>query len=142
MERANKKLPNVVYIFLLLKMKVKLSNLLVYFKMPRSKAVSVVPVKNSTVPTLKNSNAVEEWPPQHKQPSLFRTLQEGFAFGTGSSLARNFVDRVFPINQTSHEPCVQEKVALDKCILAQEGEVFCGESQKALIKCLNSQLMK
>jgi len=99
--------------------------------MPRSKAVSVVPVKNSTV--------VQDSP---QQPSLFRTVQEGFAFGTGSSLARNFVDRVFPTNHSSYELCVQEKVALDKCILAQEGEVFCGESQKALIKCLNSQLMK
>jgi hypothetical protein len=110
--------------------------------MPRSKAATVVPVKNSTVATVKNSNAVEEWPPQHKQPSLLRTLQEGFAFGTGSSLARNFVDRVFPTNQTSYDPCVQEKVSLDKCILAQEGEVFCGDSQTALVKCLNSQLTK
>ena len=107
--------------------------------MPRSKAATVVPVKNSTVATVNNSNAVQEWPPQ-KQPSLLRTLQEGFAFGTGSSLARNFVNRVFPTNQTSYDPCVQEKVALDKCILAQEGEVFCGDSQTALIKCLNSQL--
>lgn len=101
--------------------------------MPRSKAATVVPVKNST--------AVQEWPPQDKKPSLLRTLQEGFAFGTGSSLARNFVDRVFPTNHTSYITCIEERVSLNKCILAHDSEVLCVDRQIALSDCMKNTKM-
>lgn len=98
--------------------------------MPRSKDVTVVPVKNST--------AVQVVEPR---PSFMQTIKEGFAFGTGSSLARNFVDRVFPTNHTSYITCIEERVSLNKCILAHDSEVFCVDRQIALSDCMKNTKM-
>ena len=75
------------------------------------------------------------------QPSLMQTLKEGFAFGTGSSLARNVIDRVMPPSRdlphsrVCHEPCVLELKEYENCILTQDSEAFCGDKRKLLKDC-------
>ena len=112
-------------------MKERVSNLLAYYKMPRStsptKKVATVPVP-ATVPAF-------------TQPSLMQTLKEGFAFGAGSSIARNMIDRVIPSgrelppSRICHEPCVLELKEYENCILTQDSEAFCGDKRVAYRDC-------
>ena len=74
-------------------------------------------------------------------PSLMQTLKEGFAFGAGSSIARNMIDRVMPPSRdlppsrVCHEPCVFELKEYENCILTQDSEAFCGDKRKLLKDC-------
>lgn len=96
--------------------------------MPRSKS----PVKNTT--------AVQSVQPIQTAPSFMQTIKEGFAFGAGSSIARNIIDRVMPTqlppSRICHEPCVIEMRAYENCILTHDREVFCGDKQKAYADCI------
>ena len=79
--------------------------------------------------------------PAFTQPSLMQTLKEGFAFGAGSSIARNVIDRVMPAAQTlppsraCHEPCLLELKEYENCILTQDNEAFCGYKRASYNDC-------
>jgi hypothetical protein len=83
-----------------------------------------------------------------EQPSLGRTLMEGFAFGTGSSIARESVSRIFNSNSTTITTPDIELQKNDKqhnCekMLSQMNECFqadnmCGDLlEKYLLQCSN-----
>lgn len=83
-----------------------------------------------------------------EQPSLGRTLMEGFAFGTGSSIARESVSRIFNSNSTTITTPDIELQKNDKqhnCekMLFQMNECFqtdnmCGDLlEKYLLQCSN-----
>ena len=72
-------------------------------------------------------------------PSLFQTMQEGLAFGVGSSVARNMIDRVLQPAQPPRITCTDERSAFDKCILTHEDVEFCLEPHDALKKCIGSR---
>ena len=80
-------------------------------------------------------------PPFTQPPSLMQTLKEGFAFGAGSSIARNVIDRMMPAAQTlppsrvCHEPCLLELKEYERCILTQDNEVFCGDKRSSYMEC-------
>lgn len=77
-------------------------------------------------------------------PSFTQIIKEGFAFGAGSSIARNVIDRIMSPSQTlppsrvCHEPCIIEKRAYDNCVLAHDSEVFCGDAQRSLENCMDN----
>jgi hypothetical protein len=137
---AKRKLTAVVRIFTLpTKMKVYLSNLLAYYKMPRSKTALVVPAKTTT--------AVQVVPAQ-APPSFMQTIKEGFAFGAGSSIARNVIDRVMSTGQTlppsrvCHEPCLLERNVFENCIISEDNEAYCGNEQLKLRNCIKNNQVK
>lgn len=74
-------------------------------------------------------------------PSLMQTLKEGFAFGAGSSIARNMIDRMMPTAQTlppsrvCHEPCLLQLKEYENCILSQDNEAFCGDKRASYNDC-------
>ena len=82
-----------------------------------------------------------------EQPSLGRTLMEGFAFGTGSSIARESVSRIFNSNSTTTTPDIelQKNDKQHNCekMLFQMNECFqtdnmCGDLlEKYLLQCSN-----
>lgn len=119
--------------------------------MPRSKTALIVPAKNTT--------AVQVLP-QQAVPSFMQTIKEGFAFGTGSSIARNVIDRVMSPGQTlptgqtlhtgqtlppsrvCHEPCILELREYENCILTQDSEAFCGDKRLAFRECIKSNVVE
>ena len=80
-------------------------------------------------------------PPFTQPPSLMQTLKEGFAFGAGSSIARNMIDRMMPAAQTlppsrvCHEPCLLQLKEYESCILTQDNEAFCGDKRSSYMEC-------
>jgi hypothetical protein len=70
-----------------------------------------------------------------------QTLKEGFAFGAGSSIARNVIDRMMPAAQTlppsrvCHEPCLLHLEEYESCLLSQDSEAFCGDKRLAYKDC-------
>lgn len=84
-----------------------------------------------------------------EQPSLGRTLMEGFAFGTGSSIARESVSRIFNSNSTTTTTTtdieLQKNDKQHNCekMLSQMNECFqtdnmCGDLlEKYLLQCSN-----
>lgn len=80
-------------------------------------------------------------PPFTQPPSLMQTLKEGFAFGAGSSIARNVIDRMMPAAQilppsrVCHEPCLLELKEYENCILTQDNEAFCGYKRASYNDC-------
>lgn len=80
-----------------------------------------------------------------EQPSLGRTLMEGFAFGTGSSIARESVSRIFNSNSTTTTPNIDLQKKENNCekMLFQMNECFqtdnmCGDLlEKYLLECGN-----
>lgn len=81
-------------------------------------------------------------PPFTQPPSLMQTLKEGFAFGAGSSIARNVIDRMMPAAQTlppsrvCHEPCLLQLKEYESCILTQDNEAFCGDKRASYRDCM------
>ena len=80
--------------------------------------------------------------PASQPPSLIQTLKEGFAFGAGSSIARNVIDRMMPAAQTlppsrvCHEPCLLQLKEYESCILTQDNEAFCGDKRASYRDCV------
>ena len=73
-------------------------------------------------------------------PSLFQTMQEGLAFGVGSSVARNMIDRALqPSAPVLRNTCGDQYAVFDKCILTHEDVNFCMEPHEALKKCISSR---
>ena len=102
--------------------------MLLYYKMPRSKHALALQAPAKT--------------PDIQPPSFMQTLKEGFAFGTGSSIARNMIDRVMPPSRVCHEPCVTEMNEFENCLLAQDSEAFCGDKRILLRDCVKRNEMK
>ena len=103
--------------------------------MPRSTSPSKRSVASS-VPTV-----LPKVVPAPQPPSLIQTLKEGFAFGAGSSIARNMIDRMMPTAQTlppsrvCHEPCLLQLKEYENCILSQDNEAFCGDKRASYNDC-------
>ena len=118
-------------------MKEWFSNLLAYYKMPRSTSPTKRGAPSFVLAPLPKVAPV----PAFTQPSLMQTLKEGFAFGAGSSIARNVIDRVMPVSQTlppsrvCHEPCLLELKEYENCILTQDSEAFCGDKRASYRDC-------
>ena len=80
-----------------------------------------------------------------EQPSLGRTLMEGFAFGTGSSIARESVSRIFNSSSTTITTPDKKNDKQHNCekMLSQMNECFqtdniCGDLlEKYLLQCSN-----
>lgn len=98
--------------------------------MPRLSKTAVVTHKLAPPPAVIRSQA----------PSLFQTMQEGLAFGVGSSVARNMVDRAFqPSAPAPRNTCADQYSVFDKCILTHEDIGFCMEPHESLKKCIGSR---
>ena len=101
--------------------------------MPRSKTAVIVPPKTTALQVVE------------PRPSFVQTIKEGFAFGAGSSIARNAIDRIMgqslPPSRVSHEPCIIEQRAFENCILTHDSEIFCGDRQIALSDCMKNTKM-
>ena len=80
-----------------------------------------------------------------EQPSLGKTLMEGFAFGTGSSIARESVSRIFNSSSTTITTPDKKNDKQHNCekMLSQMNECFqtdnmCGDLlEKYLLQCSN-----
>ena len=96
--------------------------------MPRSSKTSMVP-HTSTPPAVIRPQA----------PSLLQTMQEGLAFGVGSSVARNMVDRVLQPSLPLRNTCLNEHAAFDKCILTHNEVGLCLEENDTLKRCISSR---
>jgi hypothetical protein len=96
--------------------------------MPRSSKSSMVPHKSTPPAVIK---------PQG--PSFFQTIQEGLAFGVGSSVARNIVDRVLQPSLPLRSTCLDEHAAFDKCILTHNEVGLCLEENDRLKRCISSR---
>lgn len=105
----------------------------------RSAAAPVPAVLPKVMPLLPKVVPV---PPFTQPPSLMQTLKEGFAFGAGSSIARNVIDRMMPAAQTlppsrvCHEPCLLQLKEYENCILSQDNEAFCGDKRASYRDCM------
>lgn len=67
-------------------------------------------------------------------------MQEGLAFGVGSSVARNMIDRVMqPSAPAPKTTCVDQYAIFDKCILTHDDVSFCMEEHDKLKKCISSR---
>ena len=98
--------------------------------MPRSTSAIGFPAKK-TVPVLPEIKTTGG------QTSFIQTFQEGIAFGAGSSIARNMIDKVFlPSSRVCHEPCLLETNAFENCVLTQDNEAFCGDKMNTLRECI------
>jgi hypothetical protein len=96
--------------------------------MPRSSKSSMVPHK-STPPAVIRPQA----------PSLLQTMQEGLAFGVGSSVARNIVDRFLQPSLPLRSTCLDEHSAFDKCILTHNEVGLCLDENDRLKRCISSR---
>jgi len=96
--------------------------------MPRPSKTAVVAHKPVAPPAVIRPQA----------PSLFQTMQEGLAFGVGSSVARNMIDRLL---QPGSPPklCTEEQGAFDKCVLRHDDVGFCMDAHDTLKKCIQSR---
>lgn len=98
-------------------------------------SVPTVPIVPTVLPKVVPSPAFTQ------PPSLMQTLKEGFAFGAGSSIARNVIDRMMPTAQTlppsrvCHEPCLLQLKEYENCILSQDNEAFCGDKRASYNDC-------
>jgi hypothetical protein len=98
--------------------------------MPRPSKTAVVPHRPAPPPDVIRPQA----------PSLFQTMQEGLAFGVGSSVARNMIDRVMqPSALAPRVTCVDQYAVFDKCILTHDDVSFCMEEHDNLKKCIGSR---
>ena len=66
--------------------------------------------------------------------SFFQTIQEGLAFGLGSSVARNMVDKVLRPSDT----CAVQYSEFTKCISEHEDTNVCMEEHATFKKCIQS----
>lgn len=95
----------------------------------------------------KTTTAVQVVPVQ-AVPSFMQTIKEGFAFGAGSSIARNVIDRVMTPGQTlppsrvCHEPCILERNVFENCILSEDNQSFCENEQLKLRDCIKNNKTK
>jgi len=95
------------------------------------------PSKN-TVVTRKIAHTPDVIRPQ--DPSLLQTMQEGLAFGVGSSVARNMIDRVLqPSASVPRTICTDEHAAFDKCVMTNDDVRFCIDAHETFKKCLSSR---
>lgn len=76
-------------------------------------------------------------PVRVQPPSLMQTMQEGLAFGVGSSVARTMVDRMFE-RSAARETCTAQYTAFDNCILAHEDVGMCLVDKDKLTACMQS----
>lgn len=61
-----------------------------------------------TSKTITSSHKNQAITSSHNEPSLGRTMMEGVAFGTGSSIAREVVNRTLSESTVSEQPPVKE----------------------------------
>ena len=97
----------------------------------------------STSPILPKTSPLPKTTVEVQRPSFMQTVQEGLAFGAGSSIARNIIDRLMPgqlpPSRVCHEPCVIEMREYENCIITHDREVFCGDKKKAYNDCLKER---
>jgi len=98
--------------------------------MPRPSKSSVVTHKPAPPPAVV----------RHQAPSLFQTMQEGLAFGVGSSVARNMIDRVLqPSAPVPRTICTDEHAAFDKCVMTHDDVRYCIDAHETFKKCIASR---
>lgn len=66
-----------------------------------------------------------------------QTVKEGLAFGVGTSVARNMVDRMFQPS-AARETCATQYTAFDNCILAHDDISLCVLQRDKLTACMQS----
>ncbi len=121
--------------------------------MPRTSQTTRHPVIKPTSPPM----FVPTTPSVSQPPSFTQTMKEGFAFGTGTAIARNIVDRVMAPNPSSTQPTPQPttqpttqppKVSptcetlyneFDRCVRERIPEESCQASLERLNQCLKEQ---
>jgi len=98
--------------------------------------------KNKITP---HTTSLPPQPIQPRPPGLFGMIKEGFAFGVGSSVARNVVDSVMTAKQPAgytekKNQCAKEQHEYDLCtkLYTTDASVLCDNETKNLIQCYKS----
>ena len=77
-------------------------------------------------------------------PSFTQTMKDGLAFGVGTAVARNVVDRILSPSAPAPaalqtKSCEQQWTAFNHCIKAQLPENTCQDSLELLNQCLKQE---
>jgi len=109
------------------------------------KPLRIIPINPLAPPLGTNTSPLGTKAPPYKAEGFMDFVKDGFAFGIGTSIARNFIDKSFQTSypnspKASVNKCFDSENKFNNCIKATPNDITtCLEHLEKMNKCLENK---